>query len=157
VVEHVIGFHDVLLLRPMGAKPERPRGDTAVRWRVTWEALRTLLDDPVLFSGPVDVPGVGDRPPTRIDAAPLVGMLSQDVLIHTWDLARAVGADDRLDPDLCSFFLSRLPDDSAPGAGSGMFAPPVELAHADADGPQATLLARMGRHPGWRSPAGHQP
>jgi hypothetical protein len=24
VVEHVIGFHDVLLLRPIGAKPQRP-------------------------------------------------------------------------------------------------------------------------------------
>ena len=27
VLEHVIGFHDVLLLRPLGLKPDRPRHD----------------------------------------------------------------------------------------------------------------------------------
>ena len=105
VVEHVIGFHDVLLLRPMGAKPERPKGDPAERWQLTLAALVSLFGRPGLFDGPIDVPAVGNNPPTRIQAAPLVGLLSQDVLIHTWDLARAVGADDRLDPDLCRVLL----------------------------------------------------
>jgi uncharacterized protein (TIGR03086 family) len=150
VVEHVIGFHDVLLLRPMGAKPDRPRGDPAVRWAITWDALRSLLDTPGLFDGPVEVPAVGNNPPSRIEAAPLVGLLSQDVLVHTWDLARAVGGDDRLDPDLCAFYLSRLPDDSTSQVQSGMFASPVRLAEG-AD-PQSALLARLGRHPDWRSP-----
>src|SRR5271167_3006758 len=95
VVEHVIGFHDVLLLRPMGAKPDRPKGDPAARWEITYAALVALFERPGLFDGPVDVPAVGNNPPTRIEAAPLVGLLSQDVLVHTWDLARAVGADDR--------------------------------------------------------------
>ena len=150
VVEHVIGFHDVLLLRPMGAKPDRPRGDPAVRWSITWDALRSLLNTQGLFDGPVDVPAVGNNPPTRIEVAPLVSLLSQDVLIHTWDLARAVAADDWLDRDLCAFYLSRLPDDSTSQVKSGMFASPVRLAEG-AD-PQSALLARLGRDPEWGSP-----
>jgi hypothetical protein len=31
----------------------------------------------------------------------------QDVLVHTWDLARAVGGDDRLDSDLCERYARR--------------------------------------------------
>ncbi|WP_216638101.1 maleylpyruvate isomerase N-terminal domain-containing protein, partial [Mycobacterium colombiense] len=32
VLEHVIGFHDVLLLRPLGLKPDRPPDDPRARW-----------------------------------------------------------------------------------------------------------------------------
>ena len=152
IVEHVIGFHDVLLLRPMGAKPERPKDDPAERWEITFAALVSLFGRPGLFDGPVDVPAVGNNPPTRIKAAPLVGLLSQDVLVHTWDLARAVGADDRLDPELCAYFLRRLPEDQSVQARSGMFAPPLDPPpSADA---QVVLLARLGRHAGWSAAAG---
>ena len=152
VVEHVIGFHDVLLLRPMGAKPERPKGDPAERWQLTLAALVSLFGRPGLFDGPIDVPAVGNNPPTRIQAAPLVGLLSQDVLIHTWDLARAVGADDRLDPDLCAYFSDRLPADPTAQARSGMFAPPLDPPPG-AD-PQVMLLSRLGRDVDWQAPAG---
>src|SRR5271166_4606911 len=40
VLEHVIGFHDVLLLRPLGLKPDRPRDDPQLRWELTYQALR---------------------------------------------------------------------------------------------------------------------
>jgi uncharacterized protein (TIGR03086 family) len=152
VVEHVIGFHDVLLLRPMGAKPERPKGDPAERWEITLAALVSLFGRPGLFDGPIDVPAVGNNPPTHIEATPLVGLLSQDVLIHTWDLARAVGADDRLDPDLCAFFSDRLPEDPTAQVRSGMFAPPLDPPPG-AD-PQVILLSRLGRDVGWQAPAG---
>ena len=155
MVEHVIGFHDVLLLRPMGAKPERPKGDPATRWESTHAALVVLFDRPGLFDGPVEVPAIGTRPATRIEAAPLVGLLTQDVLVHTWDLARAVGGDGRLDPDLCEHFVRRLPDDATAQVGSGMFAAPLPVTPG-AD-PQAVLLARMGRDAGWESPTGHRP
>lgn len=148
VLEHVIGFHDVLLLRPMGAKPERPRDDPAARWRVTVDALQSLLSRPGLFEGPIDIPAVGNNPATRLDAGPLVAALTQDVLVHTWDLARSVGADDRLDEDLCALFLEGLPHDPAALATSGMFHLPVDTS-ADAD-PQTRLLARLGRDPNWR-------
>src|SRR5207249_2919090 len=97
-----------------------------------------------------DIPAVGNNPPTQLDASALIDALSQDVLVHAWDLARAVGADDRLDPAMCERYLRRLPDDADALAASGMYDRPVGVA-ADAD-PQSTLLARLGRDPGWRAP-----
>src|SRR4051812_36013410 len=43
IVEHVIGFHDVLILRPLGAKPHRPADDPQERWDLTYNALATVL------------------------------------------------------------------------------------------------------------------
>ena len=101
VLEHVIGFHDVLLLRPLGAKPQRPKDDPVGRWSTTLEALDELLNRPGLFDGIVHVPAVGDHPPSQIDAARLVPLLTLDVLVHTWDLGRAAGNEVVLDPDQC--------------------------------------------------------
>ena len=114
-----------------------------------------MLSRPGLLDGPIDVPAVGNNPPTQLDAAPLVAGLTQDVTVHTWDLARAVGADDRLDADLCAWCVGRLPRDPETLVASGMFGPPVEVP-PDAD-PQVQLLARLGRDPGWRPPAAAAP
>src|SRR3979490_1193187 len=79
VLEHVIGFHDVLLLRPIGAKPDRPRQDPLPRWLLTHEALRSVFSRPRVSDGPIAAPAVGNNPPTQLDAAPLVAALTQDV------------------------------------------------------------------------------
>jgi uncharacterized protein (TIGR03086 family) len=107
-----------------------------------------LFAHPGLFDGPLDVPAVGNNPPRRLDAKPLLGGLAQDVLVHTWDLARAVGADDSLDPEACEHILNRLPPEPDALVGSGMFAGPREVPR-EAD-PQSRLLARLGRDPDWR-------
>src|SRR5207237_8456457 len=44
VLEHVIGFHDVLLLRPLGLKPDRPHGDPQRRWELTYGALEKAFE-----------------------------------------------------------------------------------------------------------------
>jgi uncharacterized protein (TIGR03086 family) len=150
VIEHVIGFHDVLLLRPLRAKPQRPRDDPVRRWALTYDVLQGLLARRELFEDEVEIPPVGNNPATRLDLRQLVPALSQDVLVHTWDLARAVGADDRLDRDLCEHFYGRLPADPESLARSGMFGHPIALAN-DAD-VQSKLLARLGRDPNWRAP-----
>jgi uncharacterized protein (TIGR03086 family) len=152
IVEHVIGFHDVLLLRPLDAKPRRPKDDPALRWAATNEALRVLFSRPGIFEGPVQIPAIGNNEATQLDTGALVVMLSQDVLVHTWDLARAVGVKDNLDPELCDFFLRRLPADPEDLAASGMFGPPMEI--ADNSNVQARLLARLGRDPDWHPPLG---
>jgi uncharacterized protein (TIGR03086 family) len=150
VVEHVIGFHDVLLLRPLDAKPHRPPDDPVERWAVTVDALDGLFARPGLFDAVIEVPARGEAPASTVDAGRLVPILSQDVLVHTWDLARAVGADDRLDADLCAKFLARLPDDPDALAKSGMFASPVSV--PDGADAQTRLLARLGRDPNWTPP-----
>ena len=70
-----------------------------------------------------------------------------DVLIHTWDLARAAGLDERLDPDEVHRMLAGIetmpPEVDEAMRGSGHYGPRVEVA-ADAD-EQTRLLAFMGR------------
>lgn len=133
VLEHVIGFHDVLLLRPLGLKPERPRDDPQLRWQLTYDQLVKAFE-------------VGlDR---IADARSLVPKLTRDVLVHTWDLARAVGADDRLDSRWCERFYAGLPADPGALAASGMFKAPVTVDdHSDM---QSKLLAWLGRNPSWQ-------
>jgi uncharacterized protein (TIGR03086 family) len=149
VLEHVIGFHDVLLLRPMGLKPERPQDNPQRRWELTFERLQQGLGDRKLFERVIEVPSIGNNPASQLDAAKLIPRLTQDALVHTWDLARAVGADDSLDPEWCAAFLAQLPADPRALSASGMFAAPFAIA-ADADS-QSKLLARLGRDPSWRS------
>jgi uncharacterized protein (TIGR03086 family) len=148
VLEHVIGFHDVLLLRPLGCKPQRPRDDPWQRWHLTYQQLEQALGDRELFGRVVSVPAVEKNAATQSDAGKLLPRLTQDVLVHTWDLARAVGADDTLDPAWCAAFLAQLPADPNALSGSGMFAAPVAVPE-DADA--QSRLGRLGRDPSWQS------
>lgn len=69
-----------------------------------------------------------------------------DVLIHTFDLARASGQDERLDPELVdactAMFLPEMPER---GRQAGIIGPAVQIG-PDAS-PQGVLLAAMGRRP----------
>ena len=72
-----------------------------------------------------------------------VMQLFADHLIHSWDLARAVGGDERLDPELvwaCAQWFQSVEDDyrKAGAIGDAPSIPP------DAD-EQTALLARFGR------------
>jgi uncharacterized protein (TIGR03086 family) len=134
VLEHVIGFHDVLVLRPLGLKPNRPREDPQVRWQLTYDSLAEAL-------------AAGRA--IQLDSHRLIPKLTRDVLVHTWDLARAVGADDRLDPGWCELCYAGLPADLQALSATGMFKAP--LAVNSETGSQARLLARLGRDPSWRS------
>jgi uncharacterized protein (TIGR03086 family) len=148
IVEHVIGFHDVLLLRPLGLKPERPRDNPQRRWDLTFQALHEALSREDFFERVVELPTVGRNPAATRYAGKLVPRLTQDVLVHSWDLARAVGADDRLDREWCAIFFDDLPTDPNALIASGMFAAPVAV-DVEAD-VQSKLLARLGRDPSWQ-------
>jgi uncharacterized protein (TIGR03086 family) len=68
-----------------------------------------------------------------------------DVFLHRWDLARATGQDETLDPDKCAeMFEAMLPMDDALRQ-SGHFGPRVDVPD-DAD-VQTRLLAFIGRNP----------
>lgn len=149
VLEHVIGFHDVLLLRPLGLKPDRPRNDPQIRWELTYGALKMAFEPGRrLFERVVDIPELQGNPAARLDARAMMPNLTRDVLVHTWDLARAVGADDRLDPRWCEHFYATLPTDTAALSVSGMFDTPVAV--GDQTDMQSKLLARLGRDPSWQ-------
>jgi uncharacterized protein (TIGR03086 family) len=74
-----------------------------------------------------------------------LGQLTADHAIHTWDLARAIAADDRLDPELVDFVLAFLAPQAQQWADAGVFAPAVPVSD-DADA-QTKLLALSGRRP----------
>lgn len=69
--------------------------------------------------------------------------LTVDLTVHAWDLARAIGADERLDPELVRRVheeAERSADDRAAG---GRYGHPVQVpAHADL---QARMLGVFGR------------
>ncbi|MEW9515777.1 TIGR03086 family metal-binding protein [Streptomyces tubercidicus] len=68
-----------------------------------------------------------------------------DAVVHTWDLSRAIGADERLPGDLATAALREV-EPYAPGlSASGLFAPAVEPP-ADADA-LTRLLCLLGRRP----------
>lgn len=69
--------------------------------------------------------------------------LVSDLTLHSWDLARGIGADDTLDPELVEVVLTRIAPAKDELAASGVFGAPVPVAE-DAD-PQTRLLGMMGR------------
>jgi len=68
-----------------------------------------------------------------------------DVFMHTWDLARATGQDERLDADLCADLLAGMQQMEAALRSSGHYGPAVPVPD-DAD-PQTRLLGFIGRDP----------
>lgn len=90
--------------------------------------------------------GIPDRVHTsmgEIPATEYLGQLFSDHLIHAWDLARGIGADDELDPELVSVCY-RL---SVPAAdimqASGLFG--SQVVPPPGSSPQVRLLALYGR------------
>ncbi len=69
--------------------------------------------------------------------------MTTDALIHAWDLARDIGADETLDPELVDLVYERTLPFADELQKTGMFAPPVPVG-PDADA-QTRLLALFGR------------
>lgn len=69
--------------------------------------------------------------------------MTVDLAIHAWDLARAIGTDERLNPELVRRICTEVEKNLDDMARSGLFGPPLTVpAHADL---QARTLALFGR------------
>ncbi len=87
---------------------------------------------------------------TQLDTSGLIP-ITRDLLVHTWDLARAVEADDRLNPAWCELVYAGLAADFDVLTASGMFNAPVPVSNETSEiNSQVRLLARLGRDPAWR-------
>jgi uncharacterized protein (TIGR03086 family) len=109
-------------------------------WSEVRDAMAAALADDSVLSRTVEVPGFGD-----LSGRQILEICTYDLLIHTWDLARAIGADDTLPPEVvaaCHRWLQGLPQEIL---RSGRFSDPVDL-EAEAD-EQARMLAFAGRKP----------
>jgi uncharacterized protein (TIGR03086 family) len=143
VVKHVTDIHTVMAHR-LGEEVEapKPRGadEVAGLWRASRDAALRALTRPGALDQVIDVPNGGEMAAGRF-----VNVVTTDVLVHTWDLARAVGADDRLDPELVErAHRAAIPMDELIRS-SGMFGPRIEI-DDDAD-PQSKMLTFFGRDP----------
>jgi len=116
--------------------------DPAGAWRELARAVQALLDDPAVSAGNFDHPRAGRHTVSEAIAT----FVLPDVLIHTWDLARATGQDETLDPDLVHQLLTGMAGiDQEMLVASGQYAPRVRVAD-DAD-EQTRLIAFTGRRP----------
>lgn len=115
--------------------------DPAAAWVHLRGQLQAILDDPERSKGTFSHERAGTH---RLDAA-IGQFILGDVLVHTWDLARATGQDERLDPDEVHRMLTGIEPMGDALSKSGHYDPPVPVP-ADAD-EQTRLIACTGRRP----------
>jgi uncharacterized protein (TIGR03086 family) len=126
--------------------------DPVAAWQVHCEAVQALLDDPATADRVLTNPHTGTLP---LDDA-IDRFYTADVFMHTWDLARATGQDDRLDPGFCRRLLDGMEHLEEAIRSSGQYGARVEVP-ADAD-TQTRLLGFIGRDPFWtpQNGGGHE-
>jgi len=112
------------------------------------EDPKAAYDDAVASAlAAVDPPGALERTVhLSYGDTPASGYLMQltgDFVVHAWDLARGIGADDTLDPELVTWVYDNTAPMADQLAASGLFDPPLDVA-VDAD-PQTKMLALFGR------------
>jgi uncharacterized protein (TIGR03086 family) len=73
---------------------------------VTWRGVRARLFEALDTPGVLDNRIVGGAGEMSLDA--YIAMVTGDALIHSWDIARATGGDEVLDPELVPIALASL-------------------------------------------------
>jgi uncharacterized protein (TIGR03086 family) len=114
----------------LGDEPVASYAGAAADARAALDALPSLSVTVELSSGPTSVQRYCDE-------------VAADTLIHTWDLARAIGADERLPADLVEYAATVVGPWLKPEGIPGVFAAGLEVPD-DADA-QTRLLAALGR------------
>jgi uncharacterized protein (TIGR03086 family) len=112
--------------------------DPAQMWTDAYDYMQVLLQDPETLAKPVS----GPTGPTPFEQM-LGALIAMDTHIHTWDLARAVGGDERLDPNVVRFAQGMLEPMDEMIRRPGVFGPKLQPP-AGAD-EQTQLLYFLGR------------
>ena len=146
VVRHLVEWLPAFLAS--GSDVRLPPGpsvddDPVAAWQHQVDAVQAVLDDPATAGRMLSNPHIGEVP---LDQA-IDRFYISDVFMHTWDLARATGQDDRLDPALCADLLAGMEPIDELLRQSGQYGPRVPVPD-DAD-VQTRLLGFIGRDPAW--------
>jgi uncharacterized protein (TIGR03086 family) len=138
LVGHVVGNHrrmaGLLRGRPLDAAADEPHRS----WPAAVAAVRSGFALPGALDRVAPSPFGGEGPITDV-----IFILTADLATHTWDLARAVGAEEMLDGELVAALLPEVVRMQPRMTASGRFAPPLPV--PDSAGPQQRLLALVGR------------
>src|SRR5215212_4195845 len=98
VVRHLVEWFPAFLREATGIRlPAGPSvdDDPVGAWRTQTDAVQALLDDPATAERTYELPHLG-----RMALGPAIDMIyTADVFLHRWDLARATGQAETLDPD----------------------------------------------------------
>lgn len=140
LVEHVIDTQGRVVSMVTGDAPsdEEPVADVGARWSAVSERVRASLADPERASTVVSG-AFGEQPFESLVSR----LLCADTLFHTWDLARATGQDEHLDPDAVAVAAKFLEPIDESIRRPGGFGPKIEPP-PDADA-QTRLLNFGGR------------
>ena len=118
-------------------------GDPVAAWHAHADAVQALLEGP-----DADREFSHRHAGTNPLGVAIDRFYTSDVFMHTWDLARASGQDDRLDPEFSAQLLAGMEPLDEMLRASGQYGPRVEV---PADAPvQDRLMAFVGRDPAWR-------
>jgi uncharacterized protein (TIGR03086 family) len=144
VVRHLLDWFPGFLRAGTGIElPTGPSADEdpVAAWETHAAAVQSLLDNPETAASTFSHPMAGEH---LLDQA-IDQFYTNDVFMHTWDLARATGQDETLDPEKCGQLLAGMEQIEAPLRSSGQYGPRVEVP-ADSD-VQTRLLGFIGRDP----------
>jgi uncharacterized protein (TIGR03086 family) len=144
VVRHLVEWIPAFLSSAGG--PPLPLGpsvdeDPVAAWTVMSDGIQALLDDPSASAMEISHPRAGTH---RLEDAIATFFLG-DVVIHTWDLARATGLDERLDPDVVHDMLIGMEPLDDVLRASGQYGPRVDVPPGVDE--QTRLIAFTGRQP----------
>ena len=142
VVAHVVGNQRNVIAGIEGTSPAEVPADVdpKVLWRESMAKLMAALQTEGALEKTVSGP-MGDTPIEFM----LGRILASDVLVHTWDLARAVGGDERLDQDAVGHAFEGLKPMDAMLRRPGVFGDKVDPPEgADL---QTQFLCFLGRRP----------
>ena len=144
VVRHLVEWFPSFLEAGAGVTFEHGPSvddDPVAAWQVHSDAVQRLLDDPATASKVLTNPHIGEVP---LDEA-VDRFYTSDVFMHTWDLARATGQDESLDPEKCAVLLAGMEPIEEVLRASGQYGARVEVPD-DAD-VQTRMLGFIGRDP----------
>lgn len=143
VVAHLVDWLPGFLGTDAAPPPVDVAADPAAAWEARAGAVQRLLDDPGTASRRLSNPHVGELP---LDVA-IDRFYTVDVFLHTWDLARATGQDDRLDQELCGELLAGMAPIEPLLRSSGQYGPRVPV--PDSADARTRLIGFIGRDPSW--------
>jgi len=147
VVRHLVEWFPGFLAG--GSDMKLPPGpsvddDPVGAWEHHAAAVQTVLDDPANATTAFAHPRLPDLPlPLAISR-----FYTNDIFMHTWDLARATGQDDRLDEGRCRELYEGMEPMDEMLRQSGQYGARVPVPD-DADW-QTKLIGFIGRDPEWR-------
>jgi uncharacterized protein (TIGR03086 family) len=123
VVAHVVGNHRGMAAAATGTEADQltPGDDPGQAWSAAYDQMRALAADPEILRKTVN----GPTGPMPLEDA-LGSLVSMDTHIHTWDLARAVGGDERLDPGVVHLAFEMLQPMDAMIRQPGVFGPKLD-------------------------------